>query len=825
MYVIKGNVLKISVRNLVEFLCRSGDIDSGSGSPSDVRVMQEGARLHRKIQKSMGSAYHAEVPLKMGLPVHAQDEQKAYEIHLEGRADGIICDMQEDAEGNRIPESAVTVDEIKTMQADVKKLTEPIYVHKAQAMCYGYIYASQQHLSEITIQMTYCNPETEEIKRFQDTYTYTQITEWFDALLQQFLRWTDFVFDARRMRQQSIKGMAFPYPYRQGQRNLVVSVYKSIEQERNLYIQAPTGVGKTLSTVFPAVAAMGQAYIDKIFYLTSKTITRTVAQDTFQLLRANGLQFRNVTLTARDKICCNDERKCTPMDCVCAKGHFDRINDAVYDVITNNMVIDRECILEYAAKHKVCPFELSLDVSYWCDGIICDYNYVFDPNVALKRYFGEGSRGDYVFLVDEAHNLVDRAREMYSALLVKEDFLKIKKLVKETDKRLAGCLERCNHELLLMKRQCDTVKVLDDLGKLPASLERLFMAIQDFLEKHKNFPEKEEILTFFFDVRHFLNMYDCMDERYVIYCEHDAAGDFCLRLFCVDPSGNIALRLQQGRSTVFFSATLLPIHYFKEMLSGDMQDYAVYAESSFDTQKRCVIIGQDVSSRYTRRNVQEYQKICQYIMQTAAQKAGKYMVFFPSYSYMEAVRELFVSIYPESVLIDYDEDEEVLRQQFQENRTFIAVQSTRMREQDKEQFLALFDAYECGGCLIGFCVTGGAFSEGIDLRQDSLIGAIVIGTGLPMICRERDILRDYFDDCGKDGYAYAYVYPGMNKVLQAAGRVIRTNEDRGVIELLDDRFFMREYQALYPREWTAVYPATLKNVNKIVNDFWKNIVQ
>ena len=825
MYVIKGNVLKISVRNLVEFLCRSGDIDSGSGSAPDVRVMQEGARLHRKIQKSMGSAYHAEVPLKMGLPVHAQDEQKAYEIHLEGRADGIICDMQEDAEGNRIPKSAVTVDEIKTMQADVKKLTEPIYVHKAQAMCYGYIYASQQHLSEITIQMTYCNPETEEIKRFQDTCTYTQITEWFDALLQQFLRWTDFVFDARRMRQQSIKGMVFPYPYRQGQRNLVVSVYKSIEQEKNLYIQASTGVGKTLSTVFPAVAAMGQNYIDKIFYLTSKTITRTVAQDTFQLLRVKGLQFRNVTLTARDKICCNGERKCTPLDCACAKGHFDRINDAVYDVITNNMIIDRECILEYAAKHNVCPFELSLDVSYWCDGIICDYNYVFDPNVALKRYFGEGSRGDYAFLVDEAHNLVDRAREMYSALLVKEDFLKIKKLVKETDKRLAGCLERCNHELLWLKRQCDTVKVLDDLGKLPASLERLFMAMQDFLEKHKNFPEKEEILTFFFDVRHFLNMYDCMDERYVIYCEHDAAGNFCLRLFCVDPSGNIALRLQQGRSTVFFSATLLPIHYFKEMLSGDVQDYAVYAESSFDTQKRCVIIGQDVSSRYTRRNVQEYRKICRYIMQTTAQKAGKYMVFFPSYSYMEAVRELFVSIYPESVLIDYDEDEEALRQQLQEKRTFIAVQRTRMREQDKEQFLALFDAYECGGCLIGFCVMGGAFSEGIDLRQDSLIGAIVIGTGLPMICRERDILRDYFDDCGKDGYAYAYVYPGMNKVLQAAGRVIRTNEDRGVIELLDDRFFMREYQALYPREWTAVYPATLKNVNKIVNDFWKNIVQ
>ena len=420
-------------------MCAEGDIDNRNTGSNDVKIMQEGARIHRKIQHSMGTMYHAEVPLKIEIPL-VSDLGIEYVLQVEGRADGIIADINYDEDGNKEPESDAIIDEIKTMQTDVSLLKEPVYVHKAQALVYGYIYASQKKLSKIGIQMTYVTPEPETINKFLEEYTFERIEEWFNKLITGFKRWTDYTFDERHKRTESIRELKFPYEYREGQKNLCVSVYRAIEDNTNLYIQAPTGVGKTLSTVFPAVQALGQQMSDKIFYLTSKTITRTVAEDTYAILRDNGLHMRTVTLTAKDKICPLDERNCNPVACPYAKGHFDRINDAVYDIITSQMVIGRDNVMEYANRHNVCPFEMSLDVSYWCDGIICDYNYVFDPDASLKRYFGNGAKGDYVFLVDEAHNLVDRAREMYSAVLKKEDFLAAKKLVKEMDKRLAGAL-------------------------------------------------------------------------------------------------------------------------------------------------------------------------------------------------------------------------------------------------------------------------------------------------------------------------------------------------------------------------------------------------
>ena len=441
MYTAVDDVFRISVRNLVEFMCTSGDIDNRDVSVPDVKVMQEGARIHRKIQHSMGSSYHAEVLLRHAVPLTSVNGYD-YTLKIEGRADGIIADISEDEDGNKTPHGDVTIDEIKTMQSDVTKLKEPVYVHKAQALVYGYIYLIKHNLDSINIQMTYCNTETEKIVRFTENYDKDRISAWFLKLVNDFKRWMDYVFDERQLRNDSIHKLSFPFEYREGQKKLVASVYKSIEQERTLYIQAPTGVGKTISTVYPSVQACGRGLADKIFYLTSKTITRTVAEEAYSILRDKGLHFTTVTLTAKDKICHMDERNCNPEFCEYAKGHFDRINDAVYDIITHENVIDREKILEYSVKHKVCPFEMSLDVSYWCDGIICDYNYLFDPDASLKRYFADGTKGNYIFLVDEAHNLVDRARQMYSAVLVKEDFLKCKNAVKDMDKRLASSLEK-----------------------------------------------------------------------------------------------------------------------------------------------------------------------------------------------------------------------------------------------------------------------------------------------------------------------------------------------------------------------------------------------
>ena len=526
--------------------------------------------------------------------------------------------------------------------------------------------------------------------------------------------------------------------------------------------------------------------------------------------------MRTVTLTAKDKICPLDERNCNPVACPYAKGHFDRINDAVYDIITSQMVIGRDNVMEYANRHNVCPFEMSLDVSYWCDGIICDYNYVFDPDASLKRYFGNGAKGDYVFLVDEAHNLVDRAREMYSAVLKKEDFLAAKKLVKEMDKRLAGALDRCNKQLLEYKRQCDTFMVVSGLGTFPASLERVMGLMQKFMERHKGEPVTNELLEFFFAVRHFLNMYDCADEKYVYYNEHDNDGNFLVHLYCVDPSGNISERLSQGRSTVFFSATLLPVNYFKEMLSGDVSERAVYAHSSFEPDNKRIVVATDVTSRYTRRNAREYAKVHDYIMHMISGRSGRYMVFFPSYSYMESVLECFRWENGVNVVECGGEDTFL-----PESCVNVLVQGRFMKEADKENFLsAFYEELPEGASLAGFCVLGGIFSEGIDLKDESLIGAVIVGTGIPMVCRERNILRDYFDEFGKNGYSYAYVIPGMNKVLQAAGRVIRTDTDKGVIALLDDRFMTGEYERMYPREWNRIFPVSLGNAYKCIKDFW-----
>lgn len=820
MYVIKDNTFNISVRNLVEFMCLGGDIDNRDTGVADVKVMQEGARLHRKIQHSMGSNYRAEVLLRNKEELTSEGGIE-YELRIEGRADGIIADIEEDEDGNKLPIGEVTIDEIKTMQSDVGKLKEPVYVHKAQAMVYAYIYLTRYNLESINVQLTYCNTETEKIVRFKEQYDSESIIKWYRELVAGFKKWMDYVFDERAERNASIQKLHFPFEYREGQKKLVASVYHTVKEQKVLYIQAPTGVGKTISTVYPAVQSCSNGLTDKIFYLTSKTITRTVAEETYAILRNAGLHFRTVTLTAKDKICHLDEHNCNPEVCGYARGHFDRVNEAVYDIITNEAVINRDTILQYSVKHKVCPYEMSLDVSYWCDGIICDYNYVFDPDASLKRYFGDGGKGNYVFLVDEAHNLVDRAREMYSATLVKEDFLACKRVVKDMDKRLTSYLEKCNKYLLELKRACDKEYIIIDdyCGTFLANLQSCYSYMQKFLDKNKGKPVCDEIIEFFFKIRHFINMYDCIDEKYVIYAEHIDDGDFALHLYCVDPSGQLSQRLSQGISTIMFSATLLPVNYFKEMLSGNADDYAVYAHSPFDTDNKRVLIGRDVTSRYTRRNYNEYTKIAGYIHTLTQSKQGKYMIFFPSYSYMREVYDIYIQKYACNVIDLHDVEDGSCIYHISEGEN-VLIQDNNMTEADKENFLSVF-MDNTSGNVTGFCVLGGIFSEGIDLRDKSLIGVCIVGTGIPMICRQRNILRDYFDSMGKNGYQYAYVFPGMNKVLQAAGRVIRTADDKGIILLLDDRFMTQEYQMQYPREWDKVYPVDINNTGKCIEDFWR----
>ena len=794
--------IRISVRNLVEFILCSGDLDN-TRTRSDADAMQAGSRLHRKLQKQMGANYTAEVPLAITVPVTRDGID--FELTIEGRADGIINNNSikedfsvlifEEEEANP-PE--IIIDEIKGVYMELSHLAAPVPVHRAQAMCYAYIYATKYEHNRIGIRLTYCNLETENIRYFEETLTIEELRAWFDRLVEEYAKWAVWQIKWTEKRISAIKKVDFPFLYREGQKDLVTGVYKTILRKKKLFIEAPTGVGKTISTVFPSVKAMGEGLTEKIFYLTAKTITRTVAEDTFRILGDNGLHLKVVTITAKEKVCILDKPDCNPGACPRAKGYFDRVNDAVYDLLTHENDITRENITAYAEKHCVCPFEMGLDVTLWSDAIICDYNYVFDPNVYLRRFFANDKQNDYVFLVDEAHNLVDRAREMYSAILYKDDFLEVKRLVKDKSAKLTRLLENCNNDLLRLKRECDEFDVLDNVDGFCMHLMSLMTEYEIFLQETNFIEGRDEIVGLYLEIRHFLSMYEIHDDNYTIYTDYE--GDrFRLKLQCMDPSRNLLTCIDRGRSAVLFSATLLPINYYMEQLGGGKEDYAVYAPSSFQPENRLIMIGNDVSTKYTRRNEQEYRRILNYIKDFTSVRTGNYMVFFPSYQLLQAIAELAG-----------------------EELKGLVVQSSGMSEEEKEQFLDAF-VDDPVDSRIGFCVMGGIFSEGIDLKNDRLIGAIIVGTGLPMVCNERELFRGYFDEKNNSGFDYAYLYSGMNKVLQSAGRVIRTKEDKGAILLLDERFTQKQYYNLFPREWFPNVTVNCNTMKGVLEGFWNSV--
>ena len=812
--------IKISVRDLIEFILRSGDITSSMGI-RDIDAMQEGTRIHKKLQKHAGGGYMAEVPLSITLPVNYDDVE--FELCVEGRADGIFPDN-----------GIMTIDEIKGVYYDINLLPEPVAIHRAQALCYGYIYASGHKLDGMGIQITYCHIPTEEVRHFNEYIEYDKLKLWFENLINEYSKWIAWQIKWHETRNSSIKDFEFPFEYRPGQNNLVKGAYQSILRKKRLYIEAPTGVGKTISTVYPSVKALGEGIAEKIFYLTAKTITRTVAEETFNILADKGVKLKSVTITAKEKICIFDKPQCHPFSCPRAHGHFDRVNDAVYDVITNEMQITRNIINTYAEKHNVCPFEMCLDISTWVDAVIGDYNYAFDPNASLKRFFGTETQNNYIFLIDEAHNLVERARQMYSAELTKESFLETRQITKRISKKLTKELGYCNQSLLELKRNCEELKKYDiiDIEEFVIKLMRLAACFDEFFQKPASTEHitdtnlREKLLEFYFNVRSFLSVYDGIDSKYLIYSDYNDNNDFCLHLKCMDPSKNLDIYLNKARAAIFFSATLIPVKYYKEQLAGRADDYAIYAPSPFSADNRLLMIASDISTKYTRRGPDEYKKAAEYIYQFISIKKGNYMIFFPSYKLMEDIGEYlceklcFENIKYTKFIMDggvYNPLNEV--DDYTSKEVYIYQQSSSMNEQQREEFLAHFEDTS-KQTTIGFCVMGGIFSEGIDLKGNRLIGTVIVGTGLPMVCTENELFREYFDNKKNAGFNYAYQYPGMNKVLQAAGRVIRTDTDRGAILLLDERFLQKNYRELFPREWFPYQVVTKKSIKYYTEKFW-----
>lgn len=756
-----NNEIKVSVRNLVEFVLRAGDLDTTFMGTS--RAL-EGTKAHRKIQKSYDDYYSSEVFLKHFFC------HNDFSITVEGRADGIFTEGE-----------ITVIDEIKTTTKSLEDIDEDFNpLHWAQAKCYGYIYGVQNELETIDIQLTYYQLDSEEMKFLRKSFAISELEEFFLSLIDKYLQWTSLTFDWVDVRDSSIKDMEFPFSaYRKGQRELAVGVYKTILEGKNLFVQAPTGIGKTISCLFPAVKSVGEGLTSKIFYLTAKTITRQVALDSLEKMRTFGLKLKSIVITAKEKICFCEEVSCNPQNCTYAKGHFDRVNDAIMDALKNEDNITREIVESYAEKHKVCPFELSLDLSIFADCVICDYNYVFDPRASLKRFFGEEG-GDYTFLIDEAHNLVDRAREMFSAEINKEPFLQYKKYFKDTNPYLSKSFGNLNSFMLKAKKLCGEEKYFvrkEIVEDIYSPIAKTIKELEPWLLQNKEDEKYKELLEIYFNLLGFIRIWELYDERFMTYGEKNSE-DVRLKLFCLDPSYLLGETLKKGRSAVFFSATLTPLEYFRNLLGGREEDYMMRIASPFEQEQLLLLIADHISTRYKDRQG-SYLSVVHSIEEAIKGRKGNYFVFFPSYDYMNEVYKMFVERNP---------------------NTDVMLQSSSMEEAEREEFLKKFQV-ENEETMVAFAVLGGIFSEGIDLIGDKLIGAIIVGVGLPQICLERDIIRDYFKEKNNLGYEYAYMYPGMTKILQAAGRVIRTEEDKGMILLIDDRFTTRKYLNIFPREW------------------------
>ena len=753
-------IIRESVRGIIEYVLKSGSIDD--------RFMTSGRALEGTIAHQKLQASNSEIYDKYEKEVRMQNEFEIDNILLilDGRADGIIIENND-----------VYIEEIKSTYRPLIYINEDYNeLHLAQVKFYAYMYSIQNGLKNINIRLSYFNLETEEVKSFDKLFYIQELEDFVLKIINEYKKWILMKVRLSSLRDRSISNLNFPFEkYRKGQRELAIHIFNTIKEKGTLFTQAPTGIGKTISTIFPSIKAIGSGKGKRIVYLTAKTITRTVAEDAINKLVEKGLNCRCITITAKEKICFKEKAICNPENCEYASGYYDRVNDTIFKIINEEYILNRDKIEYYAKIEKLCPFELSLDLSIWCDIIICDYNYAFDPSAKLKRFF-EDDVDNNILLVDEGHNLVDRSRKMFSAEIYKEKILMVSKLIKGRAPNVYKSLNSINKYLIDIRKEGEEIEKNNfykkeqykDLNKLL----RLFLKeCDEYLIKSNNTEGYNEVRDLYFDIRSFINISELYNEEYVTLVEINK-NDVKLKLFCVNPSKNLSKVVQKTYSTIIFSATLSPINYYIDLLGGNDKSYRLKLSSPFKKENLKVEVN-TLNVRFRRRE-ESIDKLCNLIYNFKQQVTGNYIVFLPSYIYMKKIYERYIELYNDSNIIMQDES---------------------LTEEDREKFLNNFSINKN---ILAFCVIGGIFSEGIDLPGEKLIGAIVVGVGFPKINIENDIIKDYY---GETGFDYAYIYPGINKIMQAVGRVIRTEEDKGRVLLIDDRYSNPKYKTLLPREW------------------------
>jgi DNA excision repair protein ERCC-2 len=796
-------VFSVQVRELVEFALRQGDLGGERDFVGPNRALA-GTRGHQRLQRSRPAGYQKEVRLCREI------ETPDFTLRIQGRIDGLLTSAHE-----------VLLEEIKTVQGGWDRIADPL--HWAQAKLYGFIYAQDNALEQITIQLTYLDLDTGELTEFRNLFTLAELSAFFEHTTNIYLDWLRAHQDWCRQSDESIRSLNFPFArYRPGQRPLAVAAYRAFARGGRLFLEAPTGIGKTISVLFPAVKALGEGKLERIFYLTARTVGRVVAEKACADLRQAGLRLRTLTLTAKEKICVQEGQPCDPLTCPFARGYYDRRRPAMRAALAREE-ITRPVLEAVAREHQVCPFELSLDLSSWVEVVVCDYNYLFDPKVYLRRHFSE-EPGDYAFLVDEAHNLVDRAREMFSADLETREIQDVRHALKQAVPRCAKALTRLTSALRKLAgpatlpsdefaepslfpaasgagvppalspiRLPQTTRDFPD-GLLPPLDDALKQA-ETWLARNQPADFRESLLELYFRLHSFRRTAELYDERFVTITE--PGRSVRVRLFCLDPSFLLRQALARGKAAVFFSATLTPIDYYRALLGGSPEDPLLQLPSPFPPEHLAVLV-QDRIRTHLKARAGSLPEVVQAIASLIEGRAGNYLVYLPSYQYMAAVQEKFHALYPAVPIL---------------------VQRSGMSEPEREAFLATF-AVEHGETLVGFAVMGGMFGEGIDLVGDLLIGAVIVGVGLPQLCVERDLIRDYFQAQTGAGFDYAYTFPGMNRVLQAIGRVIRSETDRGVVLLIDARFAEPRYRRLFPAWWRPARVRSTEEIRKGLAEFW-----
>lgn len=774
--------ISLSVKDMVELLYGSGNISS---TKNLLQRAQEGTDIHKYWQNQYLETDKKEVVCQI------KYEHEDFTLSIQGRIDGVLY-----------RDDQIIIEEIKSTHLDFDLLEiETTPSHLAQAKIYAYIYANANGLKKINIVLTYIQVSDLKVKQFDKSYTLKQLESYYFKTVNKYIEWEEKIKNHEETRQKSIIGLEFPFPeYRLNQREMMAYIYRNILNQGKIYLEAPTGIGKTIASLFAGLKAINKPR-QKIFYNTAKNDGKKVVIDTIKLLEEKGLIAKSVEITAKDSMCFLDKRDCDPEVCKYAKGYYNRIFKTIDDVYTNETLLTKELIKHYAKKHTVCPFELSLDLSNYADIIICDYNYVFDPLVKLIRYF-EDDQYNPILLCDEAHNLVDRSRRMYSSSLTESMFIKaldISRYLKPDPSYEINQVLEVFSAAKITLLEVDFVQKEEVNPTLILYLRKLAVKLDKIFSDDKIKFERQELQDFYFEIARFLKINEFYNDDFVYVIER-YEEDIMLSINCLNASEFINQTIDNHcEAANFFSATLTPMFYYKSLITSNLgEDISLI--SDFSQNNLLLLAIDDVSTRYKDRDY-SIEKIVQATKALVNGKKGNYIVFFPSYAYLNKL---------EGILLN-----EI------ENVNFIS-QKRNMFSNERDELMNLFKE-DSEVSQVFLFVMGGIFGESIDLIGDQLSGVLIVGVGLPAIAPFNNILKSHYDLTFNNGFDYAYTYPGLNKVIQAVGRVIRTKTDRGVALLLDDRFTTRKYLRLYPKFWSHLSVCNdMFELNKMIKDFWSD---